>query len=62
VVTPVTSAAAAKPWRWRGAQARPLGPSDKSTPLRYAELQVGFDARGFEQRERDLGYPIERTF
>ena len=34
----------------------------KSTPLRYAELHVGFDARGFEQKERDLGYPIERTF
>jgi Predicted periplasmic lipoprotein (DUF2279) len=34
----------------------------KNTPLRYAELHAGFDARGFEQRERDLGYPIERTF
>ncbi len=34
----------------------------KNTPLRYAELHVGFDARGFEQRERELGYPIERTF
>jgi hypothetical protein len=34
----------------------------KSTPLRYAELHVGFDARGFEQKERDLGYPIERSF
>jgi len=34
----------------------------KNTPLRYAELHAGFDARGFEQRERELGYPIERTF
>jgi hypothetical protein len=34
----------------------------KTTPLRYAELHVGFDARGFEQDERRLGYPIERTF
>jgi len=34
----------------------------KTTPLRYAELHVGFDARGFEVEERRLGYPIERTF
>jgi hypothetical protein len=34
----------------------------KNTPLRNAELHTGFDARGFEQRERELGYPIERTF
>jgi hypothetical protein len=33
----------------------------KNTPLRYAELHVGFDARGFELDERRLGYPIERT-
>jgi hypothetical protein len=34
----------------------------KRTPLRYAELHAGFDVRGFEQRERELGYPIERSF
>jgi hypothetical protein len=34
----------------------------RNTPLRYAELQAGFDARGFELDERRLGYPIERTF
>jgi hypothetical protein len=34
----------------------------KDTPLRYAELHVGFDARGFEEKERELGYPIERSF
>ena len=34
----------------------------ESTPLRYAELHVGFDARGFEEKERELGYPIERSF
>src|ERR687898_1300842 len=34
----------------------------RNTPLRYAELHAGFDARGFEQDERRLGYPIERTF
>lgn len=34
----------------------------KNTPLRYAELHVGFDARGFEEKERALGYPIERSF
>jgi len=34
----------------------------KNTPLRYAELHAGFDARGFEPDERRLGYPIERTF
>jgi hypothetical protein len=34
----------------------------KSTPLRYVELHAGFDARGFEKKERALGYPIERTF
>jgi hypothetical protein len=33
----------------------------KTTPLRFAELHVGFDARGFSQRERELGYPIERN-
>ena len=34
----------------------------KSTPLRYVELHGGFDARGFEKKERQLGYPVERTF
>src|ERR671912_1604249 len=34
----------------------------KNTPLQYAELHTGFDARGFEADERRLGYPIERTF
>jgi hypothetical protein len=34
----------------------------KNTPLRYLELQGGFDARGFESEERRLGYPLERTF
>lgn len=34
----------------------------KSTPLRYVELQAGFEARGFGDKERQLGYPIERTF
>ncbi len=34
----------------------------KNTPLRYAELHAGFDARGFQLDERRLGYPIERTF
>jgi hypothetical protein len=34
----------------------------ETTPLRYAELHVGFDARGFEPDERRLRYPIERTF
>ncbi|MCV9938623.1 YfiM family protein [Boseaceae bacterium BT-24-1] len=34
----------------------------KNTPLRYVELHAGFDARGFEKKERALGYPIERTF
>jgi len=34
----------------------------KSTPLRYFEVQAGFDARGFEKEERRLGYPVERTF
>ena len=34
----------------------------KNTPLRYAELHAGFDARGFEEKERELGYPIERSF
>ena len=34
----------------------------KDTPLRYFELQGGFDARGFEDKERQLGYPIERSF
>ena len=34
----------------------------KSTPLRYLELQGGFDARGFGDNERRLNYPIERTF
>jgi hypothetical protein len=33
----------------------------KSTPLRYLELHAGFDARGFEEKERELGYPIERS-
>ncbi|MCC2653242.1 MAG: hypothetical protein K0R61_707 [Microvirga sp.] len=34
----------------------------RNTPLRYAELHVGFDARGFEEKEQALGYPIERSF
>lgn len=34
----------------------------KTTPLRYLELHAGFDARGFEETERQRGYPIERTF
>lgn len=34
----------------------------KNTPLRYVELHAGFDARGFEKKERAFGYPIERTF
>ncbi len=34
----------------------------KNTPLQYLELHAGFDARGFEERERELGYPIERSF
>ena len=34
----------------------------KQTPLRYVELQGGFEARGFEDNERRLGYPKERTF
>ena len=33
----------------------------RSTPLRYLELHAGFDARGFEKKERALGYPIERS-
>ncbi len=33
----------------------------KTTPLRYVELQGGFEARGFEDNERRLGYPKERT-
>jgi Predicted periplasmic lipoprotein (DUF2279) len=33
----------------------------RDTPLRYAELHVGFDARGFEEKERALGYPVERS-
>ena len=33
-----------------------------NTPLRYFELHAGFDARGFEKKERELGYPIERSF
>src|SRR5215210_5228092 len=34
----------------------------KNTPLRYAELHAGFDARGFERHERALGHPITRRF
>jgi hypothetical protein len=34
----------------------------RTTPLRYVELHAGFDARGFEEKERALGYPIERSF
>jgi hypothetical protein len=33
----------------------------RSTPLRYVELHAGFDARGFEDKERQRGYPIERA-
>jgi hypothetical protein len=34
----------------------------RKTPLQYLELHAGFDARGFEEKERELGYPIERSF
>jgi hypothetical protein len=34
----------------------------KATPLRYVELHTGFDARGFEQKEREFRHPIERSF
>jgi hypothetical protein len=34
----------------------------KDTPWRYLELHGGFDARGFSDRERQLGHPVERTF
>jgi hypothetical protein len=34
----------------------------RSTPLRYVELHAGFDARGFERKERELGHPMTRTF
>ncbi len=34
----------------------------RNTPLRYLELHAGFDVRGFEEKERELGYPIERSF
>jgi hypothetical protein len=34
----------------------------RNTPLQYLELHAGFDARGFEEKERELGYPIERSF
>lgn len=34
----------------------------KNTPMRYLELHAGFDARGFEEKERQFGYPIERSF
>jgi len=32
----------------------------RNTPMRYLELHAGFEARGFSQREKALGYPIER--
>jgi len=34
----------------------------KNTRLRYAALHADFDGRGFVQREREFGYPAERTF
>jgi hypothetical protein len=34
----------------------------RNTPMQYLELHAGFDARGFEEKERELGYPIERSF
>ncbi len=34
----------------------------KATPLRYLEVQAGFQARGFGDNERKLNYPIERNF
>jgi hypothetical protein len=34
----------------------------RNTPLRYLELHAGFEARGFEKKERERGYPIERSF
>ena len=34
----------------------------KKTPMRYFELHVGFEARGFETEEIALNYPIERSF
>ncbi|MET0606676.1 MAG: DUF2279 domain-containing protein [Beijerinckiaceae bacterium] len=37
-------------------------PGINETPLRYFELQGGFDARGFGTKERAMGYSIERSF
>ncbi len=34
----------------------------RDTPLRWFEVQAGFSARGFQDRERERGYPIERSF
>ena len=34
----------------------------RTTPLRYLELHVGYDARGFHPMEKRLGYPKERSF
>lgn len=34
----------------------------EKTPLRYAELHLGYDARGFHPSEKALGYPKERNF
>lgn len=34
----------------------------RNKPLRYLELHVGYDARGFHPMEKRLGYPKERSF
>jgi hypothetical protein len=34
----------------------------RNTPLRYLELQLGYDARGFHAEEKKLGYKKERNF
>jgi hypothetical protein len=34
----------------------------RATPLRYAELHLGFQSRGFHAQEKKLGYPKERSF
>lgn len=34
----------------------------RATPLRYAELHLGFQSRGFHSQEKKLRYPKERSF
>jgi len=34
----------------------------RETPLRYLELHLGFDARGYSVQEMELGYPKEKSF